>query len=308
MRRREFIALSGATLAWPLAASAQHAAKLPRIGYLGTNLQIDGHLREPFIERLRELGYEDGRNIVIEYRDAKGQFDRFAGLADELARLNLDLIYASSSLAVRAVHHATSTTPIVSPLMGDPVGDGYAISLARPGGNVTGLTFIGPGLVAKRLQLLKEMVPGISRVAALRQPVVFSGQTTMQMLKEIEDAAGSLGVQVKILDVRNLEELDAAFVTITGERFDAVMTLTGTLFYTERKRVADLAAKHGLPTMTATREAVEDGALTAYGASITDLNRRAADYVDKILKGAKPGELPIEQPTKFELVPEVSEG
>jgi putative ABC transport system substrate-binding protein len=186
--------------------------------------------------------------------------------------------------------------------MGDPVGDGYAISLAHPGGNVTGLAFIGPGLVAKRLDLLKEMVPGISRVAALGEPGIFGERTTVQMIKEIEDSARALGVQVKILDVRNVEELETAFVKIATERFDALITLTGTLFYLERKRLAGLAAKHGLPTMISTRESVEDGALASYGPSLLDLYRRAADHVDKILRGAKPGDLPIEQPTKFELV------
>jgi putative tryptophan/tyrosine transport system substrate-binding protein len=302
LKRRQFIVLSGAAMMWPRTARGQRAAKIPRIGYLATNLQIDQHLRNPFLERLRELGYEDGRNILIEYRDAKGQLNRFPGLAAELARLDLDLIFAPSSLSVRAVHQETSTVPIVSALMGDPVGDGYAISLAQPRSNVTGLAFIGPGLVAKRLELLKEMVPGISRVAALRQPGVFSDETTKEVLKEIQHAAQSLRIQVKILDVRNREELVTLFFTMASEHFDALITLTGTLFYSERKSLADLAVKHGLATMFATREAVEDGALMAYGAKVTDMYRRAADYVDKILKGAKAGDLPIEQPTKFELV------
>jgi putative tryptophan/tyrosine transport system substrate-binding protein len=307
MRRREFIALGSAVVACPLAAGAQHAARIPHIGFLGINRRRPfspgaPRLLEVFLARLHELGYEEGRNIVIEYRDPNGEYDRLPGLAAELARLELDLIFPSSSLGLRAVRQATSTIPIVSPVMMDPVGDGYAISLARPGGNVTGLTVIGPGLAAKRLELLKELVPGASRVAALRQPGIYGEATMRQMVQEIEDASRSLGIQVEILDARNPQEIEAAFFTITGERADALMELAGTLFYQERERISDLAAKRRLPIMFTTREGVVDGGLIAYGPSISDMFRRIADYVDKILKGAKPGDLPIEQPTKFELV------
>jgi putative tryptophan/tyrosine transport system substrate-binding protein len=198
-----------------LTASAQRVTKIPRIGYLETNRQVSQRLRDAFLGRLSQLRYEDGRNVEIQYRDAKGQLDRFPDLAAELVRLDPDLIFAGSSLGVRAVRQATSTIPIV-PLMGDPVGDGYAISLAHPGGNVTGLAFIGPGLVAKRLELIKEMAPGISRAAALRQPGIFGERTTVEMLNEIEDSSRSLGVQVKILDVTNRKELETAFLTIAG--------------------------------------------------------------------------------------------
>ena len=173
MRRREFIALSGAAMACPLTTSAQQAAKIPRIGYLVTNFRINRHLYDPFLERLREFGYVEGRNLVIEYRDAEGQLARFPDLAAELVRLDLDLIISSSSMGLRAVQRATSTIPIVCPVIGDPVGDGYAVNLARPGGNITGLTYSGPGLVPKRFELLKEMVPGTSRVAVLRTPGIF---------------------------------------------------------------------------------------------------------------------------------------
>jgi putative ABC transport system substrate-binding protein len=188
------------------------------------------------------------------------------------------------------------------PFIGDPVGDGYAVSLARPGGNITGLTYSGPGLVPKRFELLKEMVPGTARVAVLRTPGIFGQVATKQMLTEIEDAARSLGLQAKILDVRNREELDDIFSTIASERSDALSTTTGTLFYQERRRIVDLAAKHRLPSVCEAREFVEIAGLMAYGPSLPDLVRRAAEYVDKILKGAKAGDLPIEQPTKFELV------
>jgi putative ABC transport system substrate-binding protein len=298
MRRREFIALSGAAMVWPLTASAQRAAKIPRIGYLGTNLRNDKtHWREQFLKRLRELGYEDGRNLAIEYRDAEGQLDQLPGLAAELAHLDLDVIFSSSSLGLRALHQATSIIPIVCPFIGDPINDGFAVSLARPGGNITGLTVVGPGLLPKRLELLKELVPNTSRVAILRHPGIFGERSA-----EIKDAARSLGLQVKILDVRNPEELDDAFSAITSERTDALITTTGTLFYQQRRRLADLAAKHRLPAMYEAREYAESGGLMAYGPNLPEMYGRAADYVVKILKGAKAGDLPIEQPTKFDLI------
>jgi len=185
----------------------------------------------------------------------------------------------------------TSTIPIVCPVIGDHVGDGYAVSLARPGGNITGLTYSGPGLVPKRFELLKELVPGTSRVAVLRTPGIFGHVATKKMLTDVEDAARSLGVQAKILDVRNREKLD-----------DSFSTTTGTLFYQEQRYIVDLAANHRLPSVYDARDFVEIGGLMAYGPSLPDLNRRAAEYVDKILKGAKVGDLPIEQPTKFEVV------
>jgi ABC-type uncharacterized transport system substrate-binding protein len=302
VRRRQFIALVGGAAVWPITANAQQTAKIPRIGYLVTNFRVNRHLYEPFLERLRELGYEDGRNLVIEYRDAEGQLDRFPGLAAELARLDLDVISVSSSLGVYAVQRATSTIPIVCPLMGDPVGDGFAVSLARPGGNITGLTGFGPGLVPKRLELLKELAPGTSRITVLRPPGNSSERSTVELLKEIEDAGRSLGLQIKVRDVRDLDELDGAFSAMTSERTDALITTTGTLFYQQRRRLVDLAAKHRLPAMYDTRDYAEIGGLMAYGPNVPELNRRSADYVDKILKGAKPGDMPIQQPTKFELL------
>ena len=300
MKRRQFIASSGAAMAWPLTARAPHAAKIPRIGLLGVKSPNSPHLLDGFLERMRELGYEEGKNVLIEYRGSNGRADRLAGLAAELVRLDVDLIF-SNSQGLAAAYQATSTIPIVSPVILDPVGDGYAVSLARPGRNVTGLTTIGSGLVAKRLELLKEMIPGTSRVFALRQ-VGLGELTTSKLTNETNDAARSIGVRVKILDVRNPEEIDAAFVTISSEHADALIVLPGTLLYNERKRLGDLAAKHRLPAISTNREFVEVGGLMAYGPNVPDLFRRAADYVDKILKGAKAGELPIEQPTKYELV------
>jgi ABC-type uncharacterized transport system substrate-binding protein len=203
---------------------------------------------------------------------------------------------------VRAVQQVTTTIPIVSPLISDPVGNGFAVSIARPGGNITGLTFLGSALVPKRLELLKELVPGTSRVAILWDAGNFGERSTHELLKEIEDASRSLGLQVKILNVRNVDELDDAFSMITSERSDALITTTGSLFFQQRRRLVDLAAKHRLPAMYETKEFAEIGGLMAYGPNIPELNRRSADYVDKILKGAKAGDLPIEQPTKFELV------
>jgi putative ABC transport system substrate-binding protein len=244
----------------------------------------------------------DGRNLVIDYRDAEGQLDILPALASELARLDVDVIIASSTLGLRAVQQATSTIPIVCPVMGDPVGDGFAVSLARPGGNITGLMPLGPGLVPKRLELLKELVPGTSRVAVLHDPGSFSERSTGDLLKEAEGAARSLGLQVKILIVRDLDELDDAFSATTSEHTDGLMTATGTLFYQERRRLVDLAAKHRLPSVYDARVFAEIGGLMAYGAKLADLNRRSADYVDKILKGAKASDLPIERPTTFELL------
>jgi putative ABC transport system substrate-binding protein len=243
MKRREFIALIGAAAAWPLTASAQQAAKISHIGYLVGSLRTDPHLSDAFLERLHELGYVDGGNLTIEYRDADGQLDRLPGLAAELVRLDLHLIFTASSVGPRAVQQATSTIPIVCPVIGDPVGDGLAVSLARPGGNVTGLTSLYPGLIPKRLQVLKEMVPGIRRVAILQEPGILGEATNSILLNETEHAARSLGVQVKFLYARNVDELDEAFSKISSEHADALIPFGGTLIYIERKRLVDFAAK-----------------------------------------------------------------
>ena len=306
VNRRAFIgALGGGLLAGPIAAAAQQPAKIARIGYLMT-----GSLGSPemlagldaFRQGLRERGYVEGQNIVIEYRAADGKIERFPGLATELARLKLDLIVAPNTPAARAVQQATTTIPIVAPAMGDPVGDGLVASLARPGGNITGLTFLGPELVPKRLELLKEAVPKISRVAALWHPGAFGERATKDMLKETEVAARILGVQLQLVGVRGPDELDRAFSTMARERADAFIQFPSPMLFAERRRLVDLAAKHRLPSMFNNRESVALGGLIAYGASLTDLLRRGATHVDKILKGAKPADLPVEQPTKFELV------
>jgi putative ABC transport system substrate-binding protein len=303
--RRAFIAtLGGSILAAPLAAEGQ-PKKVAQLGYLVTGSLESPDVRarrDAFRTGLRELGYVEGQDIVIEYRGADGKIERLLGLATELTRLKVDLIIAVATPAARAAQQATTTIPIVATAMGDPVRDGLVASLARPGGNVTGTTFLGPELVPKRLELLKQALPRVSRVAGLRHPGAFSEGTMKDMLKETEAAAGTLGVQLQLVDVRGPDEFDRAFSTMIRERAEALFVFPSTMFFAQGRRIVDLAAKHRLPSMYNAREFVDLGGLIAYGASLIDLNRRAATYVDKILKGAKPADLPVEQPRKFELV------
>jgi len=308
MRRREFIGLVGGAAAtpaflWPLAARAQQAPKVARIGYLVTgSLEQTRKSFDAFREGLHELGYIEGQNIVIEYRAADGKIDRLPALATELSRLKLDLIVAGATPAGLAAQQAFTTTPIVVTAMGDPVRDGLVASLARPGGNITGTTFLGPELVPKRLALLKEVLPKISRVAVLWHPGAFGERTMRDMLNEIAEAAGTLGMQLQFVEVRQPDELDHAFSTMARERAEALFQFPSTMLFSERRRIVELAAMHRLPSMFNEREFVQLGGLISYGVSIADLGRRSVTYVDKILKGAKPSDLPVEQPTKFELV------
>jgi ABC-type uncharacterized transport system substrate-binding protein len=289
-------------LAVPLAAEA--SAKVWRIGYLATGFLESREARlmiDTFRQGLRERGYVENENVAVEYRAADRKIERFPDLAAELVRLKVDLIFAPSSPAARAAHQATATIPVVSFAMGDPVGDGLVASLSRPGGNVTGLTFLGPQLVPKRLELLREVLPKVPRVAALWHAGAFSESTTRDMLKQAETAARTLGVELQLVRVRGPDEFDRAFTTMTTARSEALVTFPSTMIFDERRRLVDLAAKHRLPAMFNAREFVELGGLMAYGADIVDLCRRATTYVDRILKGAKPADLPVEQPTKFEL-------
>jgi ABC-type uncharacterized transport system substrate-binding protein len=306
MRRREFITLLGsAAVTWPFAICAQQGAKVARIGLMLTPPLESPEARaavDSFRQGLRERGYVEGQNIVIEYRSADGNIERFAEQAMELVRLDLDLIVASNTPAARAARKATITIPIVAPVMGDPVGDGLVASLARPGGNITGMTFLGPELSAKRLELLKQALPAMSRVATLWHPDVFSERTTHEMLTTMEAGAGSLGVQLQLVEVRGVGEFDRAFLAMTREHADALIVFPSPMLFSERRRIVDLATRHRLPSMSVAREFVELGGLMAYGASINELYRRAGGYVDKILQGNKPADLPVEQPTKFELV------
>ena len=303
MRRREFIVLLGGAAAWPLAARAQ-TPKIARIGYLITGALESPETRinrDAFRQGLNELGYIEGRNIVIEYRSADGKIERLPGLATELVGLKVDLIVALATPAGRAAQQATTTIPIVVTAMGDPVRDGLVASLARPGGNITGTTFLGPELVPKRLSFLRELLPTISRVAVLWHPGAFSEPTIREMLNEVAQAARSLGVQLQLVEVRSADEFDHAFTAMVRARAEALFQFPSTMLFNERRRIVDLAARHRLPAMFNAREFVQLGGLIAYGANLAELNRRTAAYVDKILKGAKPSDLPVEQPTKFEL-------
>jgi ABC-type uncharacterized transport system substrate-binding protein len=286
----------------PLAAEAQQAGQAARIGYLAANLTVSPHMNEAFRQGLRDLGYVDGRSVVIEYRDAEGKYDRLPALAAELVALKVDVIVAADTPAALAAKQATRTLPIVFIGAGDPVTIGLVTSLARPGGNVTGLSLLAPELVGKRLELLKQAVPGVGRVAALWQPGFVGERTEKDMLKEVEVAARALRVQLQYVEARGPADFDRAFSDITRARADALTVLGSAMFANERRRVVDLAAKNRLPGVYGFREYVDAGGLMAYGPNVADLFQRAAIYADKILKGAKPGDLPVEQPTKFELV------
>ena len=305
MKRREVLGVIGGAAAWPLAVWAQQPKKLPRIGFLVTGSIESPEARaslKAFDQGLREYGYIDGQNVLVEVRAADLKVERFPALASELVRLNVDLIVASNSLAARAVQQATTTIPIVVPVMGDPVGDGLVASLARPGGNITGLTFLGPQLVPKRLALLKEALPTASQVAALWHPGAYGERTMNDMVTEAKEAALILGVHLRLVAVHAPDDLDRAFFTITGERADAILIFPSPMLYNQRKRIVELAEGNRLPIVAMGKEFVQLGGFMSYGANLADLHRRAATYVDKILKGAKPGDLPVEQATKFELV------
>jgi len=286
----------------PLAAEAQQAGQAARIGYLAANLTVSPHMTEAFRQGLRDLGYVDGRSVVIEYRDAEGKYDRLPARAAELVALKVDVIVAADTPAALAAKQATRTLPIVFIGAGDPVTIGLVTSLARPGGNVTGLSLLAPELVGKRLELLKQAVPGVGRVAALWQPGFVGERTEKDMLKEVEVAARALGVRLQFVEVRGPADFYRAFSDMTRARADALTVLGSAMFANERRRVVDLAAKNRLPGVYGFREYVDAGGLMAYGPNVADLFQRAATYADKILKGAKPGDLPVEQPTKFELV------
>ena len=302
VQRRQFLIAAGALLATPLPAAAQQAAKVARIGYLSPNLASNPHLRDAFLQGLRELGYVEGRNVVMEYRDADGKADRLPALAAELVVLKVDVILAEGgTLGPRVAMQATTTIPIVF-VAGDPIGSGLVTGLARPGGNVTGLSNVAAEVIGKRLELLKQAVPGIDRVAVLRQPNALGERVAKDMLKAADVAARALGVQPQFIQARGPDEFARAFSDMTSARAGALTVLPANMFLREHRRLVDLAAKNGLPAVYTSREFVDAGGLMSYGANQPDLFRRAATYVDKIIKGAKPGDLPIEQPTKFELV------
>ena len=303
MDRRDTVLALLALGVSPLAAEAQQAAKVARIGYLSPNLAASPHLRDAFLQGLRDLGYVEGRNVVIEYRDAEGKGDRLPALAAELVALKVDVILAEGgTLGPRVAMQATTTIPIVF-VAGDPVGSGLVTSLARPGGNVTGLSSLGPEVVGKRLELLKQALPGVDRVAVLRQPTALGERVANDMLKAADVAARALGVRLQFFEAtRGPDEFGRAFSDMSSARAGALTVLPSNRFSREHRRLVDLAAKNRLPAVYTSREFVDAGGLMSYGVNQPDLFRRAATYVDKILKGAKPGDLPVEQPTKFELV------
>jgi putative ABC transport system substrate-binding protein len=301
MNRRTFLLF---TAPLPSFAWAQPASRVYRIGYLGS--APVGSLTAPtdallgaLLGRLQELGYAEGRNLVLERRTAEGRNERYRALATELVNLKVDVIIAPGTAAALAAKEATSTIPIVMVLAGDPVGSRLIASLARPGGNVTGTSSAAGEVTAKQLELIKEILPQLSRIAVLWNPTTTLHVT---LLKELEVAARPLRVRLHPVDVRTPQDLDRAFTAIARERPGALIPLDDPLTFQERRRIADFALRHRLPTASFQRFFTEAGTLLSYGPSFADLFRRAATYVDKILKGANPADLPVEQPTKFELI------
>ena len=300
--RRTFIASAACGLfTVPLAANAQPTGKVRRIGYLGSGSSTDVPQRiAPFRQGLRELGWVEGQNIVIDLRIAESRFDRLPDLAAELVRLKVDVIVATPTPAVVAAKNATGTIPIVMIGVGDPVGLGLIASLAHPGGNLTGLSWsVGVEIWAKQLEVLKEIVPKVHRVAVLSNP---ANPVHALAIRDVKVAARSLGLQLQLLEVRVPDEFDGAFAAMAKERVGALLVISDSIFSAQRARIAELEAKNQLPSMHGFRDAAEAGGLIAYGPDFPDQFRRAATFVDKILKGAKPGDLPVEQPSKFELV------
>jgi putative ABC transport system substrate-binding protein len=294
------LALCSLLLAPCFPTQAQQPTKIPRIGFLATvSLSNIPARTEAFHQGLRELKYVEGKNLLIEWRSAEGKNDHLPSLAAELVGLKVDVIVAAGEQPTRAAKEATSTIPIVMAQSGDPVAEGVVASLARPGGNITGLSALAPEISGKQLELLKEIVPKLSRVAVLGT----SAQPgNAQMLREVELVAKAFGVKLQYLDVLSSKDIETAFRAAAKERAGAVLVLTSPVLLSQRTQIEDLAVKNRLPAISWASEFVVDGGLMSYGVSITDLFRRAATYVDKILKGAKPAELPIEQPTKFEFI------
>jgi putative tryptophan/tyrosine transport system substrate-binding protein len=302
MKRRAFLGvLGGAVVARPLAAWAQQRSDKISVGFLSVNVRPAMKARvEAFQQGLRELRYVDGQNVLIEYRFAEGNPERLRGLADELVRLKVDVIVTEGTTATRFAKEATSTIPIVMAQDPDPVGTGFVASLARPGGNITGLSNLRSDLGGKRLEILKDTIPGLARVAIIGTSTT-PGNT--QALADVERAASTFALRLQVLEVLGPKDIETAFNAATTDgHAGAVLVLASPYLLSNRAQVADIAARSGIPTMYYTSDYVKDGGLMSYGVSITDLFRRAATYVDRIVKGARPGDLPVEQPTKFELV------
>jgi putative ABC transport system substrate-binding protein len=299
MRRREFITLLGAAAAWPLAARAQQRGRLPTIGFLGSGTAAaQSQWIAAFVQRLRELGWIEGRTIAIEYRWAEGRNERFDEIAAEFVRRKVDVILTLSTPTVVAAKQATSVIPVVFAAAGDPVGTGLVASLARPGGNVTGLSLQAPDLVGKRLELLREVVPSLRRLAILAN---ISNPINVLERDEVRTTARTLGFEIVTLEIRRAEDIVPTFEALKS-RADALYVNADPLIITNLTLINTLALGARLPTIHGFREYVEAGGLMSYGPNFPDLFRRSADYVDKILRGAKPADIPVEQPTKFDLV------
>ena len=299
MKRRAFITLLGGTAAtWPLAARAQQPGKLPTIGFLGTTTPSAwSQWVAAFVQRLRDFGWIEGRTIAVEYRWAEGRDERFVEIAAEFVQLKVDVIVTSGT-ALLAVKQATSVIPIVFAVANDPVGSGFVASLSRPGGNITGLSLQSTDLAGKRLELFREVVPDLRRLAIMAH---VGNPGAVLELAEVQAAARALGLEVATLEIRRAEDIAPAFEALNG-RVDALYIETDALIFTHRIRINTLALAARLPTMHSVRAYVEAGGLMSYGPNYTDLFRRAGELVDKILRGAKPADIPVEQPTKFDLV------
>jgi putative ABC transport system substrate-binding protein len=292
------MALLGGAVAWPLAARAQQAARRPTIGYMGVNTPVvESQRTAAFVQRLRELGWIEGRNVTVEYRWAEGRNERFAEIAAELVQLKVEVIVTAGTAAVVAAKQATSVIPIIFALGGDPVGTGLVASLARPGGNVTGLTQQSTDLAGKRVELLREVVPGLGRLATMAN---IGNPLAVLEMREVHAATRTLGLEVATSEIRRAEDIAPAFDALKG-RADALYVVADPLVTSNRIRINTLALGARLPTMHGQNDNVEAGGLMSYGANFPDLYRRAADYVDKILRGTKPADIPVEQPTKFDL-------
>jgi putative tryptophan/tyrosine transport system substrate-binding protein len=298
VKRREFITLMGGAAAWPLAARAQQAGSKHTVGILSAGVE-NAALNMVLVDALRELGWVEGKNIAFEHRYAENRLERLPGLATDLVRLKVDVIAAAGTLAPLAAKQASSTIPIVMTTAGDPLGSGLVASLARPGGNVTGMSLMAPDLGGKRLELLKEVLPRLARVAVLWNA---ANPYSALVFKETQAAGRTLGIEVQSLEVRAPDDFDGAFEAARQQRPDALITVEDPLTVNHRQRVADFTAGQQLPSLHGVREFAAAGGLMSYGASLADLIRRAAGYVDKILRGAKPADLPVQQPSKFEFV------
>jgi putative ABC transport system substrate-binding protein len=301
-RRRLLVALGAGALVAPMCSFAQQPRKIWRVGFLAlrhVNFVDTDYYYNPFRQGMRELGYVDGKNLVIEWRSAEGKSERLLGLATELVNLKVDVIVAAGTTVTGVAKKATTIIPIVMVSVGDPVGDDFVVSLARPGGNITGLSNLNVDIGPKRLEMLLSIVPKLSRVAILVNP---SNTANIMTMERVQAVGKKRGVTILLAQARTSQEIESAFSTMTSHNAEAVIVASDAFFNQQVRQIAELAAKHRLPSISAFREYAENGVLMTYGANIPDLYRRAATYVDKILKGARPADLSVEQPAKFELV------